>query len=58
METLDIRPVKTATDHAWAMNQIDELMLKEELSEGEVRHLEVLAILVEKYESEHFPPVT
>jgi len=55
METLDIRPVKTATDHAWAMDQIDELMLKEELSEGEVRHLEVLAILVEKYESEHFP---
>lgn len=55
MEKLDIRPIKTATDHAWAMDQIDALMLKEDLLEDEVRHLEVLAILVEKYESEHFP---
>lgn len=55
MEKLDIRPIKTATDHAWAMEQIDALMLKEELPEEEVRRLEVLAILVEKYESEHFP---
>lgn len=55
MEKLDIRPIKTATDHAWAMEQIDALMLKDELSEEEVRHLEVLSILVEKYESEYFP---
>jgi HTH-type transcriptional regulator/antitoxin HigA len=55
MEKLDIRPIKTATDHAWAMEQIDALMLKDEPSEDEVRRLEVLSILVERYESEHFP---
>lgn len=55
MEKLDIRPIKTETDHAWAMEQIDALMLEDELSEEGVRNLEVLAILVEKYESEHFP---
>jgi len=55
METLDLRPIKTPTDHAWAMVQIDALMLKDELSEQEVHHLEVLAILVEKYEDIHFP---
>jgi len=55
MEKLDIRPVKNKTDHAWAMEQIDALMLKDELQEDEVRRLEVLAILVEKYECEHFP---
>lgn len=55
METLDIKPIKTATDHAWAMEQIHALMSSDELPEQEVRQLEVLAILVEKYESEHFP---
>jgi HTH-type transcriptional regulator/antitoxin HigA len=54
MEKLDIKPIKTATDHAWAMDQIDTLMLKDDLPEEDVRNLEVLAILVEKYESEHF----
>ena len=49
MGKLDIRPIKTATDHAWAMEQIDALMLEDELSEEGVRDLEVLAILVEKY---------
>lgn len=36
------------------MEQIDALMLKDDLPEEDVRYLEVLAILVEKYESEHF----
>ena len=55
MEKLDIRPIKTATDHAWAMDQVDVLMSKDDLPDEEARHLEVLAILIEKYESEHFP---
>ncbi len=55
MEKPDIRPIKTAADHAWAMEQIDALMLKANLPEDDVRHLEALAILVEKYESELFP---
>ncbi|MEP4705275.1 MAG: helix-turn-helix domain-containing protein [Hyphomicrobiales bacterium] len=55
MEKLGIRPIKTATDHKWAMEQIDALMLEDELSEEGVRNLEVLAILVEKHENEYFP---
>ncbi|WP_179381136.1 helix-turn-helix domain-containing protein [Jannaschia marina] len=55
MEKLNIRPIKTETDHAWAMEQIDALMLKDTLDEDETRLLEVFAILVEKYEREHFP---
>ena len=37
------------------MAQIDALMLKDKFFEREVHHLEVLAILVEKYEDVHFP---
>lgn len=55
MEKLDIRPIKDTTDHAWAMEQIEGLMSLDVLSGQQVRDLEVLAILVEKYENEHFP---
>lgn len=55
MEKLEIKPIKTTSDHKWALKQIDTLMLKDKLREEDVRNLEVLAILVEKYESEHFP---
>ena len=55
MEKPDIGPIKTAADHARAMELIDTLMLKDDLPDDDVRHLEALAILVERYESEHFP---
>lgn len=55
MEKLEIRPVKTVADHTWAMEQINALMSKDKLADDEARQLEVLAILVEKYEGEHFP---
>lgn len=55
MEKLDIRPIKDAADHGWAMEQIDGLMESENLTAEQVQRLEVLAILVEKYESDQFP---
>jgi HTH-type transcriptional regulator/antitoxin HigA len=55
MEKPDLSPIKTATDHARAMEQIDALMLEDELSEEGVRRLKALATLVEAYEDEHFP---
>lgn len=55
MEKLDIRPIKDIADHSWAMQQIDGLMSSDDLSDDQVQHLEVIAILVEKYETEHFP---
>ena len=55
MEKLDIRPIKDAESHGLAMERIDFLMSLDELSDEQVSDLEVLAILVEKYESEQFP---
>jgi HTH-type transcriptional regulator/antitoxin HigA len=55
MEKLIFRPIKDTTDHGWALEQIDHLMSVAQLSDEQVQDLEVLAILVEKYESEHFP---
>ncbi|MEP3231879.1 MAG: helix-turn-helix domain-containing protein [Hyphomicrobiales bacterium] len=55
MEKIDIRPIKDAAGHGFAMKQIDLLMSFDELSDEQVSDLEVLAILVEKYESEQFP---
>ncbi|WP_271437109.1 helix-turn-helix domain-containing protein [Lentibacter algarum] len=55
MEKLDIRPIKGIEDHGVAMQHIDTLMSLDDLSEDQVRDLEVLSILVERYESEHFP---
>ena len=51
---MTIHPVKTQTDYRKAMLRIDELMdAGPGTIEGE--ELEVLATLVEVYESEHFP---
>ena len=51
---MDIRPIKTAEDHARALERIDALMDAEEGSE-EAAELEVRAILVEQYERTAFP---
>lgn len=51
---MDIRPIKTPGDHEAALARIDQLMEAEE-GTPEVAELEVLAILVEKYENEAFP---
>ena len=51
---MDIRPIKTPDDHRTALSRIDELM-DAEANTPEVAELEVLAILVERYEREAFP---
>ncbi|MGU9962103.1 MAG: helix-turn-helix domain-containing protein [Candidatus Puniceispirillales bacterium WSBS_2018_MAG_OTU23] len=55
MENLNIKPIKDTADHDWAMQQIDEIMSQDNISSNQVERMEVLAILVEKYEKEHFP---
>jgi HTH-type transcriptional regulator/antitoxin HigA len=48
-----ITPIKTAKDHKVALARIDELMLAD--ADTEIAELEVLAILVNRYEQEAFP---
>jgi HTH-type transcriptional regulator / antitoxin HigA len=49
-----LQPIKTPADHKAALARIDELMEAEKGS-LEAAELEVLAILVERYEREAFP---
>lgn len=51
---MEIKPIKTAADHAAALQEIDGLM-SAELGTPEGDRLDVLATLVEAYESKHFP---
>ena len=51
---MDIRPIKTPDDHKAALARIDDLM-DAEVDTPELAELEVLAILVERYEREAFP---
>ena len=51
---MDIRPIKTADDYNNALLRIDELMDAEPDTEAGAE-LDVLATLVEAYESKHFP---
>src|SRR3546814_6006534 len=51
---MEIRPIRTPADHEAALARIDELMDAQE-GTPEVAELEVLAILVERYEQEAFP---
>ncbi len=54
MEGIEIRPIESAQDHQMALGWIEELMRSEKLLDDDVNRLKVLAILVEKYENEHF----
>ena len=51
---MEIKPIKTAADHAAALQEIDGLM-SAELGTPEGDRLDVLATLVEVYEAKHFP---
>lgn len=51
---MEIKPIKTAADHAAALNEIDGLM-SAELGTSEGDRLDVLATLVEAYEAKHLP---
>ena len=51
---MDVKPIKTKTDHKRALKEIEALMSARANSpEGE--HLEVLATLVEAYEKKNIP---
>jgi HTH-type transcriptional regulator/antitoxin HigA len=51
---MDIRPIRTAEDHAAALRRIEALWDAEE-NTAESDELEVLVDLVEHYEERHFP---
>lgn len=51
---MDIKPIKTDTDHRAALKEIEILMMAEpDTPEGE--KLDVMTTLVEAYEARHFP---
>lgn len=51
---MDIRPIRTADDHAKVLREIDALWGAESgTSDGD--KLEILITLVDRYEDEHFP---
>ena len=51
---MEIKPIKTDNDYQQALARLDEIFdAKSGTSEGD--ELEVLGILVDQYESEHFP---
>ena len=54
--TISIRPIRTETDYDAALEEIASLM-EADLDEGSVEdvRMDVLATLIEKYESQHFP---
>lgn len=54
MRPMNIRPIRTPEDHEAALARIDELMNAEE-GTPEAAELEVLAILVDRYETDAFP---
>lgn len=51
---MDIKPIRTERDYEAALAQIEELLDTEERSPEEDR-LEILSILVEAWEDEHYP---
>lgn len=51
---MEIKPIRTAADHAAALQEIDGLM-SAEFGTPEGDRLDVLATLVEAYEARHFP---
>jgi HTH-type transcriptional regulator/antitoxin HigA len=51
---MDVKPIKTPEDHKTMLARIDQLMDAEE-GTPQAAELEVLAVLVEKYEADAFP---
>lgn len=49
-----IRPIKTQKDHSWALKEIETHFNAQTGTPG-ADYRDVLAILVEKYEQEHYP---
>lgn len=54
IETMKLKPIKTEDDYIRAMTRLEKIFdAKKDSKEGD--ELEILAILIEKYESENFP---
>lgn len=51
---MDIKPIRTKTDHKAALKEIESLMMAK-LGSPEGDRLDVLVTLVEAYENRHFP---
>lgn len=51
---MDIKPIRTNEDHAWALQQLERLWDKAEEGTPEGDRFEVLSALVDAYEREHF----
>ena len=51
-----VRPIRTQEDYLWARDVVDRLAIKGEelLSQSELDQLEILSILMEKYEDENY----
>jgi HTH-type transcriptional regulator/antitoxin HigA len=49
------RPIRTEVEYKRVMRQIDRLMKTEKLSRAESQLMELLATLVEEYESDEYP---
>jgi len=53
---MEIRPIRTKSDHAAALAEVERLIaLDSARGTDDADCLEVLSILVERYEKEHFP---
>lgn len=52
---MKLKPIRTKAEHEKALATIDALMDKSEDDVDAMNDLEVLAILVEAYEEEHYP---
>lgn len=52
---MNIRAIRTADDHRWALGEIEKLWGKAEPGTPEGDRFEVLSTLIDVYEREHFP---
>jgi HTH-type transcriptional regulator / antitoxin HigA len=53
-QSMEIKPIKSESDYQQALLRVEEIFLaKPNTKEGD--ELEILAILIEHYEEEHFP---
>lgn len=51
---MEIKPIRTEEDYASALNRL-EVIFNAEFGTPEGDELEILGILIDRYESEHFP---
>jgi len=53
---IEIRPIKTEADYEWALKEIEQYFDKEpKKGSAESIRFDVLAMLIEAYEDEHYP---